>query len=284
MELLLLPPAGSTTHRRQAAARCRSGGGTWTPSRRPASAAPPTSAVPRQAGPPRDVLDPGRRRAVPRPGPPELDGTSAAPWVPSPRPAHHDACGAPPRRTWSPEPAPRLAAAPPRRRRGSLAAVVALNAVTGTAVLGFVAVAVGPQTGAYRTLTMLSDSMAPQYPSGSVVLVTPEPVSSLRAGQVITFHAPTPERPVVTHRVVDVDRTGPRPVITTKGDANDDVDPWRAVLGDDVVWRAQAAVPFAGRAIAALRGQAARTALVQVLPAVLLGWLLVGVWRPRADA
>lgn len=169
---------------------------------------------------------------------------------------------------------------PAAHRRCVTVATLALNVVVVAAVLVFLVLAIGPRTGQYRTLTMLTGSMAPQYPTGSVVVVTPAPADSLRPGQVVVFQAPTADRQVVTHRVVSVDRSGPRPVMTTRGDANPAVDPWQSVVEDDVVWRARFAVPYAGEAIASLHTPAGRLALTQALPLNLLAWLLLAVWRP----
>lgn len=163
-------------------------------------------------------------------------------------------------------------------------ASVALNLTVTLAVLALLALGVGPRTGEYRTLTMLTGSMVPQFPVGSVVVVTPEPVASLRPGQVITYRAPTDDRRVVTHRVVSVDRSGPKPVITTKGDANAGVDPWRAVISDETVWRARGTVPYLGSVIRTLREPIAQLALTRALPVALLAWLLLAVWRPTRES
>ena len=171
-----------------------------------------------------------------------------------------------------------------RARRGAtrflrVGAVVALNAVLLSAVVGFVGLAIGPRTGHYQTLTMLTGSMRPQFPPGSVVVVTREPVAELRPGHVITYHAPIEDRRVVTHRVVSIDRSGPQPVVVTKGDANAGNDPWQAALKDQHVWRARFAVPLVGDAIRLLRQPAAQTVATRVLPGVLLVWLLASIWR-----
>lgn len=157
--------------------------------------------------------------------------------------------------------------------------MLVLNLSFATAVTAFLALAVGPRSGQYRTLTMLTGSMTPQFPAGSVVIVTPEPVESLRPGQVITFYAPTPDRPVVTHRVVSVDRSGPKPVVTTKGDANNGNDPWQAAIDGATVWRARGAIPYLGATIAALRTPAGELTFTRVVPGLLLVWLLAAVWR-----
>lgn len=155
------------------------------------------------------------------------------------------------------------------------------NLVAALVVLAFLGLAIGPQTGAYRTTTMLTGSMRPAYPPGSVLVVTPQSVDDLAAGQVITFHAPLEDRRVVTHRVVSVDRTGPRPVMITKGDANAGVDPWQATVTEDTVWRVRFVVPVVGRAIQQLREPWAQVVLTRALPALLLVSLLVAVWRPE---
>ncbi len=151
------------------------------------------------------------------------------------------------------------------------------------AVLLFLGIAVGPRTGHYRTVTMLTGSMSPAYPPGSVVVVVPQRSAEVREGQVLTFVAPTPERRVVTHRVVEVVRTQPRVVVRTKGDANAEADPWLAEISDDVVWRARADIPMLGTVIRMLREPWVGTALLYVLPGLLLSWLLAGVWRRPAQ-
>jgi signal peptidase I len=128
-------------------------------------------------------------------------------------------------------------------RRGALHLLLAATAAV------FLFLAVGPHTGRYRTLTVLTGSMRPHYGPGSLVVDTPVRASAVRPGDVITFHAPTPDRRVVTHRVVRVlpDPAGTgRPVVVTKGDANPVPDPWQARLEGATAWRARAAVPFVG--------------------------------------
>jgi len=194
-------------------------------------------------------------------------------------------CRTPPLRFSAPRPAHGLFR--PRRRPLHVVGVVGLDVVVLAAVVAFAALGVGPHVANYRTLTMLTASMRPAYPPGSIVVVTEAPASTLRAGDVITFNAPTPDRPVVTHRVVEVNRVGVVTRVITKGDANNANDPWGefAITGT-TVWKARGDVPLAGHAVANLRRPEVQLALTRVLPVALLVWLLVSVWRPagRADA
>jgi signal peptidase len=142
-----------------------------------------------------------------------------------------------------------------------------------------VGLGVGPRTGRYRTLTMLSGSMVPTYPVGSVLIDVPERPSDLRVGQVITFQVPTGDHRVESHRVFKVVSGGAYPVIQTKGDANPAPDPWTVQVQDTTVWRVRAVVPGLGRVIVGLRHPAVRKVLVLGIPALLAVLALTEIWR-----
>jgi signal peptidase len=74
-------------------------------------------------------------------------------------------------------------------------------------------------------LRVLSPSMAPQMPVGSVAVTSRVPVEELRVGQVAVFHTPTEGVPYI-HRIVSMQRTSEGLLIRTKGDANTTEDPW----------------------------------------------------------
>lgn len=147
------------------------------------------------------------------------------------------------------------------------------------AALAFALLVLGPLTGRYRTLTVLTASMGRTLPPGSAALVVPVPVTDVAVGDVITYAIPVGDHHVVTHRVVEVIEPG---VVRTRGDANRAADPWVARLEGSTAWKVRAAVPGVGRAVLALRHPAARlsSVLVPTLLATLLG--LHGIWRrPR---
>src|SRR5438045_3766674 len=93
-------------------------------------------------------------------------------------------------------------------RRFRVAAGVVGTAAVVVAVLTLVGVGLGPRLGYYRSLTVLSGSMRPAFAPGDVVIVTPEPIRDVRAGQVITYAIPVGDHHVETHRVVHVVRGG----------------------------------------------------------------------------
>lgn len=159
------------------------------------------------------------------------------------------------------------------------AAHLVLGVLLAVAVCAVVIVAVGPRTGAYRTLTVLSASMRPMYGPGSVVLVRPTAVRDLEVGDVITYPIPVEDRRVVTHRIVEIVEAGGRPVVRTQGDANNAADPWLTRLEGGVAWRVAASVPWLGYGISALREPLLGRALVWLCPFLLCVLWLAGIWR-----
>ena len=152
------------------------------------------------------------------------------------------------------------------------------------AVLAFAVLAAGPHLLGYRTMTMLTASMAPGIEPGDVVITTPLAVSDVTEGMVISYHIPIDDHRVVTHRVVSVERDlDGATIVRTKGDANEAVDPWRATLQGDTAYQVRAVVPEVGHVIQALRAPVVTQVLVYVAPALLAGWLLLTIWRPTRD-
>jgi signal peptidase len=152
------------------------------------------------------------------------------------------------------------------------------------ATLAFVVLAVGPHVLGYRTMTMLTGSMAPQIAPGDVVLSTPIDVHDVAVGMVISYHIPIDDHRVVTHRVVSVQNGRDGDVtVQTKGDANTAVDPWQATLQGDTAYRLRAVLPEVGHVIGWLREPVVARSLVYGAPALLAGWLILGIWRPARD-
>jgi signal peptidase I len=169
----------------------------------------------------------------------------------------------------------------PLAERVSLWLVRGLVAV---AVIAFLGLAVGPHVFGYRTMTMLTSSMAPEIEPGDVTVVTPLPIEDVTAGMVIAYHIPIDDRRVVTHRVIDVQRgLDGSTTVQTKGDANETADPWLAVLEGDTAWQVQAVIPEIGHVIQALRSPVVSQALLYGAPALLAGWLLLAIWRPTPE-
>jgi signal peptidase I len=159
-----------------------------------------------------------------------------------------------------------------------------VRGILGLAIVAFAVLAVGPHVFGYRTMTMLTSSMAPQIEPGDITIVTPIAVSEVTEGMVISYHIPVGDHSVVTHRVVSVE-SGPAGTVSvqTKGDANEAVDPWTAQLQGDTAYQVRAVIPQAGHLIQALRNPTVSPVLLYGAPTLLVGWLLLSIWRPTRD-
>jgi signal peptidase len=161
---------------------------------------------------------------------------------------------------------------------------VAARLLLAFALLALVLLGLLPNLGWYRTETVLSGSMKPYFKPGDIVVVTPEPTSEVRVGQVISYHVPVGDRHVQSHRVIEVVRGGDQPLVRTKGDANSAPDPWTARLNGGTAWQVRLVVPKAGWGIVWLRKPAIRRLAIFAVPLLLA---LFGLWRiwgaPRND-
>jgi signal peptidase I len=155
-----------------------------------------------------------------------------------------------------------------------------VRSLLAVALLVLAAVGLGPVTGTYRLATVLSGSMAPGMPVGSVAVLVPVDPADVGVGDVITYQSPI-DRRVVTHRVVEVVESGPNPVLRTKGDANASADPWAARLAGGPAWRRVAVIPYAGKLIRMLRSPPVHHATVHLVPLLLLAAMLSAIWSPR---
>jgi signal peptidase len=153
------------------------------------------------------------------------------------------------------------------------AALRALWAVLLVALLGASLVVA---TGRVRLQPVLTGSMAPRYPAGTLVAVTPVDPATLHVGDVVMFVPPAPYRTPtggpVLHRVVDI---GPGPdghlQLRTKGDANAAADPWAIDAAQGGLAKLRASSVTAGRGVAVLRHTTHGPALL-VWPGLLLLW------------
>ena len=157
--------------------------------------------------------------------------------------------------------------------------LLGVTAVT-VALLALLGIGLGPPTGAYQVRTVLTGSMRPTMPEGSVVMIRPVRPAQLRVDDVITYRIPVEDRRIVTHRIVEIVEPGTEPVVRTQGDANNAPDPWVARLRGDDAWRVRLSVPKVGYVLAALRQPAARQLTVLAAPALLALVSVVRIWVP----
>ena len=76
----------------------------------------------------------------------------------------------------------------------------------------------------WRVDSISSGSMEPELNVGGVLVTMPAAAETIKAGDIITFHSPL-NNEVTSHRVVTI-VNGLSPRFQTKGDANQDEDPY----------------------------------------------------------
>jgi len=107
------------------------------------------------------------------------------------------------------------------RWSGQVAAWIVILSMT-TVITAAVLV---PRIGGATPYTILTGSMRPNMPPGTLVVIKPVPIDQIGIGTVVTYQLKSGDPTVVTHRVVAVrfDGTGKR-LFTTQGDANNSPD------------------------------------------------------------
>lgn len=132
-----------------------------------------------------------------------------------------------------------------------------------------------PKISGGQPYSVLTGSMRPDYPPGSLIVVKPVDADSIDVGDVITYQMRSGDPEVVTHRVVEVTRAddGERRFIT-RGDANN-VDDEPAVRPVQVRGRLWYSIPYLGYVNTWFTGNR-RTIVVYVIAGALFAY---GAWQ-----
>lgn len=128
-----------------------------------------------------------------------------------------------------------------------------------------------PRLFGYQIYGILTGSMEPGYPAGSVVYVKGAEASEIKEGDVITFRMGSGTELVTTHRVVRKEED--REQFITKGDANrsPDADP---VSFDRVIGKAVFRLPVLGSISAILGTGGGKAACGAVFVTAMAVWVL----------
>lgn len=116
-----------------------------------------------------------------------------------------------------------------RSAAGWLGQVIAWFVIAAVAVMLTLCLVI-PRLGGATPYTILTGSMRPDFPPGTLVIVKPVAAEDIGVGSVVTYQLKSGESTVVTHRVVAVSLAsdGTR-IFTTQGDANNAPDPEKVI-------------------------------------------------------
>ncbi|WP_053217226.1 signal peptidase I SipW [Virgibacillus senegalensis] len=135
-----------------------------------------------------------------------------------------------------------------------------------------------PQVLGYQLKSVLSGSMEPGIKTGSIIAIKPGgDMKGFEKGDVITFQ--TEENLLITHRIIDVTKSGENVLYETKGDNNDAADR-EPVLSQNVIGEYTGfTVPYIGYLISFAQSKEG-SALLLILPGVLLlGYAGFTIWQ-----
>ena len=166
---------------------------------------------------------------------------------------------------------------PPPDRAGGAArfagTVLALMVLLAAAAVLAAAVLV-PRLAGATPYTVLTGSMSPAYPVGTMVVVRSVDAGDIGIGSVITYQLASGKPGVATHRVVAIARNPDGRVrFQTRGDANNGPDP-KWVRPEQVRGKVWYAVPGLGNLSSFLTGEQRQWG-VQAVAVLLIGYALV---------
>jgi signal peptidase len=154
-------------------------------------------------------------------------------------------------------------------------------------IIGALVLLLAPRLMGANLLVVVSQSMEPNIPMGSIVVSHPKTApDEIRVGDVITFAVPDvgEEEILVTHRVVEVIGKGGELRFRTQGDAVDDPD-MALVTRDQLVGQVWFSLPLVGYLVAFIRTPMGYLILVG-LPALLFvlseWWTILRAPRRRS--
>lgn len=146
-----------------------------------------------------------------------------------------------------------------------------------------------PKVSGATPMTVLTASMEPKLPPGTLIVVKPEPLKKIHIGDVMTYQIQSGNPAVISHRVIAINysSTGARTFVT-KGDNNSNPDP--VVTGVQVRGVLWYSVPWIGFVNTAING-GERTWIVPAIALGLFGYAAymiasgtVGSMRKRREA
>lgn len=168
-----------------------------------------------------------------------------------------------------------------RRTRDTVALIFS---VMGTVLLVTVIIVCIPLTiprmFGYQVYTVITGSMEPEIPTGSLVYTKEIPPEEVEEDDVIAFYGSVDQRAIITHRVVSNQIVSGE--IITKGDANEQPDPM-PVFYDSVIGKVELSIPVIGRILALVASWTGKMIAIGMIVSSVLLHLLAGALRKSRE-
>ncbi|MFC7446750.1 signal peptidase I [Rhodococcus daqingensis] len=130
--------------------------------------------------------------------------------------------------------------------------------------------------------TVLTGSMRPTYPPGTLIVVKPEDPAALVAGDAITFQKESGNPEVVTHRIIMVRQNSQgETTFVTQGDANPSPD--NPIVPEQVRGKVWYSVPYMGYVNSLITGKQRALMITIVVGGLFVyaAFMFVGAFRER---
>ena len=137
-----------------------------------------------------------------------------------------------------------------------------------------------PKLFGYQLYGVLSGSMEPVFPVGSVVYVKEAKAEDGKVGDPITFKMSAESDVVATHRVTAIDDVNR--VFTTKGDANEFEDS-TPISFDRLIGKAVFCIPYLGSMSVFLHSKNGIAAGIAIFAAALILWTAGDILKKKAS-
>lgn len=137
-----------------------------------------------------------------------------------------------------------------------------------------------PRLAGYQIYNVISGSMEPAIPVGSLVYVKQTAPSEIQKKDVIAFHSSSEEEAIITHRVVSNNSVAGE--LVTKGDANakEDMEP---VHYSNVLGKVTLSVPMLGGILAAIVTLPGKIAVGSVIVLALVLHVIAGKLKGASE-
>lgn len=135
-----------------------------------------------------------------------------------------------------------------------------------------------PKVFGYEVYGILSGSMLPDYPIGSLVYVQHEDAKNIEVGDVITFDMAADSDVVATHRVVAINED--EESFVTKGDNNDTVDS-NPVSFQRLIGKVVLCIPMLGYIADFLQSGSGIVACIGAIVIVFVLWFLADYLKKK---
>ena len=168
-----------------------------------------------------------------------------------------------------------------RRRKNPLAAVFrAVGIILLIVIIAICVPLIVPKTMGYQLYTVVSGSMEPAIPTGSLVYVKYIQPEEIQTEDVIAFYGTDADGSIVTHRVVS--NSAAMGNFITKGDANSDND-MNPIPYANYIGKVQLSVPKLGGIFQTITGTNGKIAAVSMIGLAIVLEILAAVLQGKRE-